>query len=107
MDNPFDILQNEVSDIRALLIELNKSVSKIISDSEKKEVLLSPEEARKLFNPAISKSTLNRWRKAGVVTRHIKGGRVFYKQSEILETAKTKKLYKANCPVNTEQQSLQ
>jgi hypothetical protein len=47
MDNPFDILQNEVSDIRALLIELNKSVSKIISDSEKKEVQLSPEEARK------------------------------------------------------------
>lgn len=101
MDNPFTILQEEVKQNRQIILELQAMVKSLIKD--KPETLLSPEEARKLFNPAISKSTLNRWQKAGIVTRYIKGGRACYKESEILETAKTKQLYKTNCPVETRQ----
>ena len=52
------------------------------------EKLLSPAETCKLFEPAISKMTLTAWTNAGHLTRYQIGGRVFYKQGEILSAAK-------------------
>lgn len=60
--------------------------------SEQEEKLLSPAETCKLFKPAITKATLTSWTKQGLLQEHRIGGRVFYRQSEILES--TKKLSK-------------
>jgi len=101
MDNPFTIIQEEIHGLKSIILELQSTVKSLIE--ERPETLLSPEEARNVFKPSISKSTLNRWQKKGVIKRHIKGGRVFYKLSEISEVAKSSTLYKANCPVETGQ----
>ena len=59
---------------------------------EQEEKLLSPAETCKLFKPAITKATLAKWTKQGLLQEHRIGGRVFYLQSEILTS--TKKLSK-------------
>ena len=59
------------------------------------EQLLSPAEACKLFNPPITKPTLKAWTDKGLLQDHRLGGRVFYKQSEILNSLQTLKKYKA------------
>ncbi len=62
--------------------------------SEKEEKLLSPAEACKLFKPAISKTTLASWTKQGLINEHRIGGRVYYRQSEIIEKSKTLNKYR-------------
>lgn len=59
-----------------------------------KEKLLSPEVARKLFHPEVSKQTLHRWTKEGMIPVYRLGGRIWYKESEVTEAAKTIKKYK-------------
>ncbi len=61
----------------------------------KEERLISPAEVCKLFNPSISKPTLKAWTAKGLLQDHRLGGRVFYKQSEILNSLQTLKKYKA------------
>ena len=60
------------------------------------EKLLSASEACKLFVPAISRLTLIRWTKADLLKEYRIGGRVYYKQSEIIEAAKHLEKYKSN-----------
>lgn len=74
-----------LSDIQAALRQI---VKEEISEREKKDsmdTLLSPEEARKLFKPSISRGTLHNWTKEGILTSHPIGGRVWYKYSDILQ----------------------
>lgn len=58
------------------------------------EKLLSPAETCKMFQPTISKVTLTSWTNKGLLQDHRMGGRVFYKQSEILASLTTLKKYK-------------
>lgn len=58
------------------------------------ERLLSAGEACKLFVPAISRLTLIRWTKADYLKEHRIGGRVYYRQSEVIESAKHLEKYK-------------
>jgi predicted DNA-binding transcriptional regulator AlpA len=57
------------------------------------EKLLSVQEARHLFHPAISRSTLHRWSREGKVPQHRIGSRVWYKQSELLLALQSLKKY--------------
>jgi len=75
------------------LEELEARFQKIIKEEISKkdqeatlEKLLSPEETRKLFSPAVSKVTLHHWAKQGRIKQHRLGGRVFYKYSEVLDS---------------------
>jgi hypothetical protein len=52
------------------------------------EKLLSPEEACKLFMPAISIATLNNYSKEGLVQKHYLGRLTFYKYSELIGSLK-------------------
>ena len=61
---------------------------------EKEEKLLSPAETCKLFQPAISKTTLSTWTKQGLIDEHRIGRNVYYKLSEILEKSKVLRRYK-------------
>lgn len=62
--------------------------------THQQEKLLSPAETCKLFNPPISKVTLTAWTKQGHLQDHRIGGRIYYKQSEVIEGAKILKKYK-------------
>lgn len=57
-------------------------------EQSKTERLLSAEEARAVFSPNISKVTLYSWTKKGLIPCHRIGGRIFYKHSEIITSAK-------------------
>jgi hypothetical protein len=62
--------------------------------SEQDERLLSPAETCKLFFPAITKATLTSWTNKGLLQEHRVGGRVFYRQSEVLASSLTLGKYK-------------
>jgi len=71
---------------------IQEEVNRIKGDQEEK--LLSPAEKCKMFQPSISKVTLASWTKQGLINDHRIGGRVYYKQSEILSSLQTLKKYK-------------
>lgn len=78
--------------------ELLKIIKEAIADTKEEkqkpqEELLSPAQAVKVFNPAISKVSLHRYAKAGLVPQHRIGGRVWYKRSEVITAALTIKKY--------------
>ena len=58
------------------------------------EKLLSPKEARKVWDPAISLVTLDKWCNDGLLKPHWYGGRKYFKRSEIIEAAKVLLPYK-------------
>jgi hypothetical protein len=60
------------------------------------EKFLSPTETCSLFQPKISKSTLNAWTSKGILKSYRLGGKVFYKLSEILESLSSVKRYNRN-----------
>ena len=72
---------------------IREEVQIVISQQEEK--LISPAEACKLFKPAITKATLTSWTKQGFLQEHRIGGRVFYRQSEILASTITLGKYKS------------
>ena len=76
--------------------DIVQAVIQTKEQQEFQEKLLSPTETCKLFNPSISKVALHRWTKAGFIPVHRIGGRIFYKQSEVIEAAKTVKKYDRN-----------
>lgn len=59
------------------------------------EKLISPAEACKLFEPAISKVTLSKWTTDGLIPMQKIGGRVYYKYSEVIEAGSKLKRYHA------------
>lgn len=58
--------------------------------------LLSPAEACKIFNPAISKVTLHSWTKEGFISSHRIGGRIFYKYADVIAAAQRIKKFDRN-----------
>lgn len=83
----------------ALLDKIEEIVSKILKGDQEEKIqsmLLSPAEACKLFNPAISRVTLHKWTKQGLIPSHRIGGRVFYKVSELVQAAKPIRKYDRN-----------
>lgn len=91
MDNPFQIIDDRISRIEFMLSKLVSLTESQISDEN--ERMLSSTEARNLFNPKISPSTLYRWSRDGIIKKHLVGKKVCYKKSEIIEAAKALKTY--------------
>ena len=97
MDNPFQILIDKLDENTITLQKMQATIDSLIQ--QKQEKYLSPEEARKMFNPKISPSTLHRWQQKGLVQRHFLGKKVCYKLSEIEESIKTLKPYMAKASI--------
>jgi hypothetical protein len=95
MDN---IILTQIS-MESLLIQIKGIVESAIKEDkiyQFDEKLISPAEACKIFEPAISLPTLNSWTKNGWLVSKRIGGRVFYSKKQILEAGKTFKRYKQN-----------
>lgn len=91
--------------LTALLDRIEEIIIKILKGDQEEKIqsmLLSPTEACKLFNPTISRVTLHKWTKQGLIPSHRIGGRVFYKVSELIEAARPIRKYDRNkkSPVN-------
>jgi hypothetical protein len=83
---PLDFLLEKITEIVNAAVEKKQQ-----SDREAK--LYSAAEACKLFSPTIAKSTLHQWTAEGLIPVHRIGGRIFYKYSEVIESAKRIKKY--------------
>lgn len=55
--------------------------------NEVEEQLLSREEARKIFKPNVSKVTMIKWERLGLLQSCRIGGRIYYKRSEVISSA--------------------
>ena len=79
-----------------LLSQFRSIVKEEIQAGQQKaigEKLLSPDEARRLFVPAISRVTLQKWTDEGHLKRYDIGARVYYRYNEVIEAAKHLKKY--------------
>lgn len=81
---PLDTLRNEFKKI------VNDAID-TLKPSE--ESLINTTQACELFNPPISKVTLIKWTSTGKLKSYRIGGRVYYKRSEIFESAKHLRKY--------------
>lgn len=85
--------------LEALRTMFQEIVDTSLQKQVKKEIqseLLSPAQTCKIFNPAISKVTLNAWTKDGLIPVHRIGGRIFYKYDEVIEAAQRIKKFDRN-----------
>jgi len=84
----FEGLPASVVELHNKVDTLANKLSTLFQEKEAQtEKLLSAAEACKVFVPAISRLTLIRWTKADLLKEHRIGGRVYYKQSEIIASA--------------------
>lgn len=74
------------SRLEAKLQQIVQSELSRIEDNKALDRLLSPEETRKIFTPAISKVTLHHWAEQGKLKKHRIGSRVYYKYSEVMDS---------------------
>src|SRR5262245_4714146 len=84
-----------LADLLAQFREIVKEEIRAHNQAEAGDKLLSPDEARKGFDPAISKPTVARWTKDGLIQSQRIGGRIFYKYSDLLTAGASLKRYKA------------
>jgi hypothetical protein len=80
----------------ALIRHESEEACKSAQRQLQEERLLSPTEVCALFQPKISKSTLNAWTAKGLLKSYRLGGKVFYKLSEVLGSLSSVKKYNRN-----------
>jgi hypothetical protein len=93
-----DILFSQIS-LADLITHIRQVVKEELQTNEKaqlEEKLLSPKEACKLFQPAISRPTLDNICKQGLLMKYNLGGKVLFKYSEIMGALKSYKRYDHN-----------
>ena len=100
MDNPFQILEERIQNLEAMLCKVVAFIEK--QESNDNDKLISGAEARGMFRPVISKSTLQRWCSNGLIIKRRTGGKVFYKKSDIELAAKKLRTYKTKSPMEME-----
>lgn len=75
----------QVEDLQNLIISSLKQVLKEITDeknrTEENEEILTTEDIQKIFK--VSKVTIHKWKKKGILPYYKMGRKVYYKKSEI------------------------
>ena len=85
--NPYQVLSNQIQDVRSLVLDLKKNQVPTIGTPEAPDRYLSGEETKKLL-AGISSPTLIEWRKKKIVKGYRFGNKVFYKYSELMQCGK-------------------
>ena len=84
----------KLSDFIAQISEAVRKELTVVNELTRAGEMLSPSESCKLFNPAISRVTLDKWSKDGKIPSNRIGGRVYYKRQDVLDAVKELKRYK-------------
>ena len=90
--NPFEILENRLSTIENLLIDIKHKTldfNKIGNEFSDLPELLSRRQAAEIIG--VSLGTLDAWSREGRITKHRNGSVVRFKKSELLATFKSLK----------------
>ena len=79
-DTEFESLQEQVQNLTSVVTELSEK----INVDNKQDRLVTRKETSKILG-GVSLTTLSNWAKSGLLVPHKIGGRVLYKESEILK----------------------
>lgn len=93
MSNDIFLSPIPLDQLKGILSSIVRDEIRAKDQQDLQEKLLSPEEACKLFVPAISIATLNNYAKEGLVKKHYLGRLTFYKYSELIGSLKSIKKY--------------
>lgn len=85
--NPYQVLSNQIQDVKSLLIDLKKNQVPIIGTPETPDRYVSGEEAQKLLGN-VSSVTLWEWRNKKIIIGYRIGNKVMYKYSELMACGK-------------------
>jgi len=94
MDNRVILIPVPLDELLQNIRDLIRSEIQAKQAEEFEAKLLSPAEVCKLFQPKISKVTLNSWTKAGRLQSHRIGSRIFYRHADVMSSLQTLKRYK-------------
>jgi hypothetical protein len=83
-----------IDQLKAIIQEVVRNEIRSHQVEEVQERMMSSKETCKLFYPAISAMTLYTWTKKGYLQKHLIGGRIFYKYSEVISAMKQIKRYR-------------
>jgi hypothetical protein len=85
--NPYEVLSNQIKDVRSLVLDLRKNQVPTIGTPEAPDRYVSGDEAQKLLGN-VSGVTLWEWRKKQIITGYRIGSKVMYKYSELMNCGK-------------------
>ena len=85
--NPYEVLSNQIKDVRSLVLELRKNQVPTIGTPETPDRYLNGAEAQKLLG-GVSSPTLWEWRNKKIITGYRLGNKVMYKYSELMNCGK-------------------
>ncbi len=86
MDNPFEKINQRLSNIEGVLVKFDKQ-EKPITTPEAPDRYISTDEARKLLG-GVSSPTLWEWRKKKIIEGYRICNKVMYKYSELMKCGK-------------------
>jgi hypothetical protein len=91
----FDHLPEAMGEVITLLKTVDTRLHEIQNTqiNQINEKLLSANEARQLFQPVVSRVTMQRWTNEGRLKAYHINSRVYYKYTEVIEAAKHLKKY--------------
>ena len=90
MVNPYELISNQMQDIKALVLELRKNQIPQIGTPEAPEApdrYVNRTEARQILG-GVSDPTLWEWENKGIIKGYRMGNKVFYKYSELMQSGK-------------------
>ena len=85
--NPYEVLSNQIKDVRSLVLELRNNQVPKIGTPEAPDRYVSGAEAQKLLG-GVSSPTLWEWRNKKIITGYRIGSKVMYKYSELMNCGK-------------------
>ena len=83
------VLYLSINDFLPVLRQTVQEQVEISLKKDLQEKFLSIKETRKLFVPAVSRPTLDKWDRTGSLRKHYIGGSIYYKYSEVIAAAQT------------------
>lgn len=87
MVNPYELLSDQIKDVKALVIELRKNQVPTIGTPEAPDRYLNRNEARQILG-GVSDPTLWEWENKGIIKGYRMGNKIFYKYSELMQSGK-------------------
>jgi excisionase family DNA binding protein len=81
MSNPFEVLQNEISELKTILSDIQREIKTPEPQTQTK--YLTRKDVAELLQ--INISSVFNWTKKGTLKSYQMGGKIFYKQSDIDE----------------------
>ena len=85
--NPYQVLSNQIQEVRSLVLDLKKSQVPTTGTPEAPDRYVSGAEAQKLLGN-VSSPTLWAWRGQKIITGYRIGNKVMYKYSELMNCGK-------------------